>query len=233
MFFGVGFETTAPANAMAVFQARREHLDNFSMLVCHVLVPPALEAILASPTHRIDGFLAAGHVCTVMGYTAYEPIARRHGVPIVVTGFEPVDILEGVLMCVRQLEEGRGVVENQYRRWVRRDGNERAREMMADVFEVVPRRWRGIGDIAASGLGLGPKYRQFDAEHRFGRVTAGPSAAGECLSGLVLRGERKPIECPAFGTRCTPEHPLGVTMVSSEGACAAYYRYRGCAAAVG
>ncbi len=233
VFFGVGFETTAPANAMAVYRARLEGLENFSMLVCHVLVPPALEAILASPGHRIDGFLAAGHVCTVMGYSAYEPIARGHGVPIVVTGFEPVDILEGVLMCVRQLEEGRSEVENQYRRCVRREGNVSAREMMEEVFEVVPRRWRGIGDIARSGLGLKPEYRRIDAEQRFGRVVAGSADSSECLSGLVLRGERKPTECPAFGTRCTPEHPLGVTMVSGEGACAAYYRYRGRAAAAG
>jgi hydrogenase expression/formation protein HypD len=227
VFFGVGFETTAPANAMAVYQASHDRVDNFSMLVCHVLVPPALEAILSSPGHRIDGFLAAGHVCTVMGYAEYEPIAHRFRVPIVVTGFEPVDILEGVLMCVRALEEGRHDVENQYRRCVRRGGNEPAQQMMREVFEVIPRRWRGIGDIAASGLGLTAKYARHDAERRFGAVSARPDAVGECISGLVLRGERNPLECPAFGTRCTPEHPLGVTMVSSEGACAAYYRYRG------
>lgn len=227
VFFGVGFETTAPANAMAVYQAKREDIRNFSMLVCHVLVPPALEAILSDPAHGIDGFLAAGHVCTVMGYAAYEPIASRYRVPIVVTGFEPVDILEGVYLCVRQLEQGRAEVENQYRRCVQREGNTRAQKMMEHVFEVIPRRWRGIGDIARSGFGLAPEFRSVDAEHRFGRVAAGPEGAGECISGSVLRGQRKPPECPAFGTRCTPEHPLGVTMVSGEGACAAYFRYRG------
>jgi hydrogenase expression/formation protein HypD len=231
VFFAVGFETTAPANAMAVYQAQRERLENFSMLVCHVLVPPALEAILADPAQRIDGFLAAGHVCTVMGYAEYEPIAERHRVPIVVTGFEPVDILAGVYCCVRQLEAGRSAVENRYRRCVRRPGNEPARRMLETVFEIVPRRWRGIGEIAQSGLSLAPAYRDFDAEHRFGRIDAAAEAAGECISALVLRGQRKPVECPAFGTRCTPEHPLGVTMVSSEGACAAYFRYRGRAAA--
>jgi len=210
VFFAVGFETTAPANAMAALQARREFLGNFFMLVSHVRVPPAMEAILDAPGGRIQGFLAAGHVCTVMGFEEYEPIARRFGVPIVVTGFEPVDILEGVYLCVRQLEAGRAEVENQY-----------------------PRRWRGIGDIPESGLGLAPAYADLDAEGRFGAVPAGTEAVGECISGLVLRGERKPPECPAFGTRCTPERPLGVTMVSSEGACAAYYRYRGAHAAAG
>jgi hydrogenase expression/formation protein HypD len=231
VFFAVGFETTAPANAMAVYQAAREKLDNFSMLVCHVLVPPALEAILDEPEHEIDGFLAAGHVCTVMGYSEYEPIAARYGVPIVVTGFEPVDILAGVYFCVRQLEAGQSRVENQYRRCVRRAGNVPARRMLETVFEIVPRRWRGIGDIPQSGLGLAPAYRGFDAEQRFGPIAPQADEAGECISALVLRGQRKPVECPAFGTRCTPEHPLGVTMVSSEGACAAYYRYRGRSAA--
>jgi hydrogenase expression/formation protein HypD len=231
VFFAVGFETTAPANAMAVYQARSEGLKNFSMLVCHVLVPPALEAILSDPAQRIDGFLAAGHVCTVMGYAEYEPIAARYGVPIVVTGFEPVDILAGVYRCVRQLEAGQSTVENQYRRCVRRDGNEPARRMIESVFEIVPRRWRGIGEIARSGLGLAPAYREFDAERRFGSVESAAEAHGDCISASILRGQRKPFECPAFGTRCTPEHPLGVTMVSGEGACAAYFRYRGRAAA--
>ncbi len=227
VFFAVGFETTAPANAMLAWRAKREGLRNLSLLVSHVLVPPAMRAILEGPGNRIQGFLAAGHVCTIMGTEEYEPIAARYQVPIVATGFEPLDILEGVLMCVRQLEEGRAEVENQYGRSVRRAGNESARAVIAEVFRVIPRRWRGIGDIAESGLGLAPAYAEFDAERRFGRVRAGGEAAGECISGPILRGERKPPDCPAFGTRCRPEHPLGVTMVSSEGACAAYWRYRG------
>ena len=227
VFFAVGFETTAPANAMAVYQAKREGIANFSMLVSHVLVPPAMRAILAAPDNRIRGFLAAGHVCTIMGYEEYEPIAARYRVPIVVTGFEPLDILEGIYLCVRQFEGDRAVVENQYSRAVRRDGNRRAQEVIREVFRVIPRRWRGIGDIAESGLGLADAYGDLDAERRFGAVCATGDEAGECISGLVLRGERKPPDCPAFGTRCTPEHPRGVTMVSSEGACAAYYRYRG------
>jgi hydrogenase expression/formation protein HypD len=225
VFFAVGFETTAPANAMAAYRAKREGLGNFSMLVSHVLVPPALHAIQQAPGNRIQGFLAAGHVCTVMGYEEYEPIAQRYRVPIVVTGFEPLDILEGVWLCVRQLEAGRAAVENQYSRSVRRDGNASARRIIEEVFRVIPRRWRGIGDIAESGLGLAEAYAGFDAERRFSPVSMEDEASGECISGLVLRGERKPTECPAFGTRCTPERPLGVTMVSGEGACAAYYRY--------
>ena len=227
VFFAVGFETTAPANAMAAWQARRQGLANFSLLVSHVLVPPAMRAILDAPANRIQGFLAAGHVCTIMGTREYEPIAARYRVPIVVTGFEPLDILEGVYMCVRQLEDGRAAVENQYVRSVRRAGNLRAQALMGEVFRVIPRRWRGIGDIADSGLGLAEAYADLDAERRFGAVRTVGEAAGECISGLVLQGARKPPECPAFGTRCTPERPLGVTMVSSEGACAAYYRYRG------
>jgi hydrogenase expression/formation protein HypD len=233
VFFAVGFETTAPANAMAAFQAKREGIGNFSMLVSHVLVPPAMRAILDAPSNRIQGFLAAGHVCTVMGFAEYEPIARDYRVPIVVTGFEPVDILEGVYLCVRQLEEGRAEVENQYSRSVRRAGNETAQRVMAEVFRVVPRRWRGIGDIPDSGLGLAGAYAAYDAERRFGSVLPEDDAANGCISGAVLRGERKPPDCPAFGNRCTPERPLGVTMVSSEGACAAYYRYRGARAAGG
>ena len=238
VFFGVGFETTAPATALAIAQADRENLDNFSMLVAHVLVPPAMEAILASASNRVQGFLAAGHVCTVMGWTEYDPIARRHRVPIVVTGFEPLDILQGVLLCVRQLESGRAEVENQYARAVRREGNLPARALIREVFEVVPRRWRGIGEIAASGLGLRGRYARFDAQLRFSpqlhfdaqaRFDRGDSTAAdssECISGRVLQGDKKPHQCPAFGTRCTPSHPLGATMVSSEGACAAYHRYR-------
>ncbi len=227
VFFAVGFETTAPANGMAAYRAKREEIANFSMLVSHVLVPPAMRAILAAPDNRIRGFLAAGHVCTIMGYEEYEPIAAQYRVPIVVTGFEPLDILEGIYLAVRQLEAGRASVENQYSRSVRRDGNRAAQALMREVFRVIPRRWRGIGDIAESGLGLAEAYRDLDAERRFGSVRVLADEAGECISGLVLRGKRKPPECPAFGTRCTPERPLGVTMVSSEGACAAYYRYRG------
>lgn len=227
VFFAVGFETTAPANAMAAYRARQEKLRNFSMLVSHVLVPPAMDAILGSPANNIQGFLAAGHVCTVMGTEEYEPLAARHKVPIVVTGFEPLDLMEGILMCVRQLEEGRAEVENQYSRAVRREGNPAALRIVNEVFSVIPRRWRGIGDIADSGFGLSGAYRAFDAETRFGPVHAGETDDGDCISGEVLRGALKPTQCPVFGTRCTPEHPLGVTMVSSEGACAAYYRYRG------
>ena len=227
VFFAIGFETTAPANAMAAFRARRDAIDNFSLLASQVLAPPAMRAILAAPDNRIQGFLAAGHVCTIMGYEEYDAIAARYRAPVLVTGFEPLDILEGVYLAVRQLEAGRAEVENQYSRSVRRDGNQAAREMIREVFRVVPRRWRGIGEIAESGLGLAEAYRDFDAERRFGAVRAEGEEAGECISGLVLRGEKKPPDCPAFGTRCTPERPLGVTMVSSEGACAAYYRYRG------
>jgi hydrogenase expression/formation protein HypD len=226
VFFAVGFETTAPANAMAVYQASREGVRNFSVLVAHVLVPPAMEAILAAPHRRVQGFLAAGHVCTVMGYTEYEPLARTYGVPIVVTGFEPLDILQGVYMCVKQLEAGRAAVENQYTRSVRREGNRRAQQLVQQVFQVVDRHWRGIGEIAASGFGLRPAYAAFDAEQRFDVAEDTAEEASECISGLVLQGVRKPGDCPVFGTRCTPEHPLGAPMVSSEGACAAYYRYR-------
>ena len=225
VFFAVGFETTAPANAMGVWQAEREGLANFSILVAHVLVPPAIEAILSSPNRRIDAFLAAGHVCTVMGYEEYEPIAQRYRVPIVVTGFEPLDLLEGIFMAVAQLEDGRAEVENQYRRAVRREGNRPAQQRVAEVFEVSARKWRGIGEIPSSGLRLRERYRRFDAETRFGVAEAGIEEAGECIAGLVLQGIKKPFECPAFGARCTPETPLGAPMVSSEGACAAYYHY--------
>lgn len=226
VFFAVGFETTAPANAMAVYQAEREGLMNFSVLVSQVLVPPAIRTLLERPGSRIQGFLAAGHVCTITGYAEYEPIARTHRVPIVVTGFEPLDILEGVYRCIRQLERGESCVENQYSRAVRRPGNQLAQQVMETVFRVVSRQWRGMGQIPGSGLGLSPAYRTFDAEARFGEVIGQDESHGECVSGSVLRGEIRPDQCPAFGTRCTPEHPLGVTMVSEEGACAAYYRYR-------
>jgi hydrogenase expression/formation protein HypD len=226
VFFAVGFETTAPANALAVYQARAEGLKNFSVLVSHVLVPPAIEAILSSSTNRVQAFLAAGHVCTIMGYTEYDPIARQFHVPIVVTGFEPVDILQGVLMCVKQLEQGRAEVENQYVRAVRKDGNGPAQKLIRDVFRVIPRKWRGVGEIPRSGFALTEQFAEFDAERRFGVASHCVEEPSECISGLVLQGVKKPRECPAFGKRCTPEHPLGATMVSSEGACAAYYRYQ-------
>jgi hydrogenase expression/formation protein HypD len=226
VFFAVGFETTAPATAMAVYQAARKGLKNFSLLVSHVLVPPAMEAILSAPERRVQGFLAAGHVCTVMGFEEYTPIAAKYHVPIVVTGFEPLDILQGVMMCLQQLESGRGEVENQYSRSVRKEGNRPAQQLIQQVFQVIPRKWRGVGEIPRSGLGLSEAYAAFDAERRFGVVELRVEESSECRSGLVLQGKIKPHECPAFGTRCTPEHPLGATMVSSEGACAAYYRYR-------
>jgi hydrogenase expression/formation protein HypD len=226
VFFAVGFETTAPANAMAVFQAHQKNLKNFSMLVSHVLVPPAIEAILSSKDNRVQGFLAAGHVCAVMGWLEYEPIALKYRVPIVVTGFEPVDILQGVYMCVRQLEEGRSVVENQYSRTVRKEGNVAAQNLIREIFRVVPRKWRGVGEIPQSGLGLQENYKIYDAEERFGVAGHTAEEPSECISGLILQGIKKPRECPAFGSVCTPEHPLGATMVSSEGACAAYYHYR-------
>ena len=226
VFFGVGFETTAPATALAVHQAAQKGLKNFSLLVSHVLVPPALEALLSSPDRRVQGFLAAGHVCAVMGYEEYFPVAEKYHVPIVVTGFEPLDILQGVLMTVQQLETGRAEVENQYRRAVRREGNRPAQALMRQVFEVVARKWRGLGEIPRSGLGLAPAYAAFDAGNRFGVADRRVEEPPGCLSGLVLQGRIKPHECPAFGAVCTPEHPLGAPMVSGEGACAAYYRYR-------
>lgn len=226
VFFAVGFETTAPANAMAVWEAKRTGVTNFSILVSHVLVPPAIEAVLSSPQNRVQGFLAAGHVCTVMGYTEYFPLAEKYKVPIVVTGFEPVDILQGVYMCVKQLEEGRHEVENQYARSVRMEGNVPARTRVEEVFRVVPRKWRGVGEIPESGLGLTPEYEAYDAELKFDVAGYTADEPEECISGLVLQGIKKPGECPEFGRKCTPEHPLGATMVSNEGACAAYYRYR-------
>jgi hydrogenase expression/formation protein HypD len=226
VFFGVGFETTAPATAMAVYQAAHKQLKNFSLLTSHVLVPPAMVALLSSPNCRIQGFLAAGHVCTVMGFEEYFPVAAKYHVPIVVTGFEPLDILQGVLMVVQQLESGRAEVENQYARAVRREGNQPAQKLIREVFRVIPRKWRGVGEIAQSGLGLGEAYSAFDAGKKFGVAEHHVEEPAACISGLVLQGLKKPQECSAFGTNCTPEHPLGATMVSSEGACAAYYRYR-------
>jgi hydrogenase expression/formation protein HypD len=225
VFFAVGFETTAPANGMAVFQAKQQGIRNFSLLVSHVRVPPAVTAILSSPTNRVQAFLAAGHVCTVMGYWEYEPLAARYGVPIVVTGFEPLDIVKGVLGAVRQLEAGRAEVENAYQRVVTRQGNQPAQKLIAQVFEGTDRQWRGIGMIPDSGWKLRDEYRDFDAEVRFDVGGIQVQESQVCISGLVLQGVKKPHECPAFGRECTPAHPLGATMVSSEGACAAYYQY--------
>ncbi len=226
VFFAVGFETTAPANAMAVHLAKTEGVQNFSVLVSHVLVPPAMESILSSPQNKVQGFLAAGHVCTVMGYKEYAPIVQKYKVPVVVTGFEPLDILQGLYMCIRQLEKGRAAVENQYSRAVQESGNMPAQELISKVFRVIPRKWRGIGEIPQSGWGLTAEYAAFDAEKRFDIAHAAREEPTECISGLVLLGQKKPAQCPAFGKTCTPEHPLGATMVSGEGACAAYYRYR-------
>jgi hydrogenase expression/formation protein HypD len=226
VFFAVGFETTAPANAMAVWQARRLSVRNFSILCSHVLVPPAIEAILSSPTNRVQAFLAAGHVCTVMGYEEYIPLAARYSVPMVVTGFEPVDILQGVFMAVRQLEEGRHEVENQYARSVRRRGNVAAKRLMGEVFAVVDRKWRGIGLIPGSGYRLVDEYKEFDAEIIFPVDTIHAEESPLCIAGRVLQGRARPDECPAFRKDCTPEHPLGAPMVSSEGACAAYALYK-------
>jgi hydrogenase expression/formation protein HypD len=231
VFFAVGFETTAPANAMAVLAAARAQLTNFSILVSHVLVPPALEALLSSPVCQVQGFLAAGHVCAVMGCEEYLPIAAKYNIPIVVTGFEPLDIVQGVFMCVRQLEEGRAEVENQYTRAVRRNGNIPAQHAICTVFEITHRQWRGIGEIEHSGLRMREAFAQYDAERRFDVSSCIARECPDCISGLVLQGLKKPSECPQFGKRCTPEHPLGATMVSTEGACAAYYRYRALAPA--
>jgi len=225
VFFGVGFETTAPANAMSVWQARKLGLKNFSLLCSHVLVPPAIKALLSSPSNLIQGFLAAGHVCTVMGYEEYIPIAEKYGVPIVVTGFEPVDILQGISMTVKQLEEGRVAVENQYSRSVRREGNIPAKQLISEVFVTTDRKWRGIGEIPMSGYRLRDEYSEYDAEKIFkvARIQADESPL--CIAGQVLQGLKKPHECIAFGKECTPEQPLGAPMVSSEGACAAYYHF--------
>ncbi len=225
VFFAVGFETTAPANAMAVWRAAQLGLRNFSMLVSHVTVPPAMTAILDAPDNRVQGFLAAGHVCTVMGWTEYEPIAARYRVPIIVTGFEPLDILEGIYLGIRQLEAGRYEVENQYVRSVRREGTVPARTLVERVFHLVDRQWRGLGTIPMSGLALREEFADFDAELRFGLSEIRASEPTECRAGEVLRGLLKPPDCPMFGNRCTPEHPLGAPMVSSEGACAAYFNY--------
>ena len=225
VFFAIGFETTAPPNAMALWMAKKRRLTNFSALVSHVLVPPAMTAILQAPDNRVQGFLGPGHVCTVMGTGEYEPLARRFGVPIVITGFEPLDLLEGVLRTVAQLEAGRAEVENQYARAVRPEGNPASRKLIEDVFEVCDRKWRGIGLIPSSGLRLREEYRDHDAERLFNVDDIDTQESSVCISGQVLKGLKKPHDCPAFGKECTPQNPLGATMVSSEGACAAYYAY--------
>ncbi len=226
VFFAVGFETTAPANALSVLLAARDEVKNYSILTSHVLVPPAMRALLGSPDNCVQGFLAAGHVCTIMGIEEYGPIAREFGAPIIITGFEPVDILEGILLCVKQLEAGRSEVENAYSRAVRPDGNRHAQKFVRDVFEISDRDWRGIGVIPRSGLSVRAPYAAFDAAHKFRLQSSAATIPTECISGEIMRGVKKPHDCPAFGTRCKPEHPLGAPMVSSEGACAAYYRYR-------
>ena len=226
VFFAIGFETTAPANAMAVLQAEREGLSNFSVLASHVLVPPAMEAILQSPGNCVQAFLAAGHVCSVMGTWQYGPLASRYQVPVVVTGFEPLDVLEGIRLAVTQLETGRAEVENAYARAVTFEGNRPAQAVLDQVFEVCDRKWRGIGQIPASGWQLRERYRRFDAAERFDVTNIVTTESVLCHSGDVLRGHLKPNQCPAFGRQCTPRHPLGATMVSSEGACAAYYQFR-------
>ncbi|MFD7845633.1 hydrogenase formation protein HypD [Nocardia sp. NPDC059764] len=226
VFFGIGFETTAPANAMTVYQAQKLGVRNFSLLVSHVLVPPAIAAIMESPSCRVQAFLAAGHVCTVMGTAEYPPLAEKYRVPVVVTGFEPLDILEGIRRTVDQLEHSRHEVENAYRRAVTAEGNPAAKAMLEDVFEITDRGWRGIGVIPQSGWRLSPRYREFDAEHRFAVSDLHTEESPICRSGEVLQGLIKPHECAAFGKECTPRNPLGATMVSSEGACAAYYLYR-------
>lgn len=226
VFFAVGFETTAPGHAIAIEHAARLGVKSFSMLVSHVRVPPAMAFILAEPERRMDAFLAAGHVCTIMGIDEYTPLAAEHRVPIVVTGFEPLDILQGILMAVRQLEEGRAEVENQYARAVRPEGNPTARAVLSKVFEPATRHLRGIAEIEGVGLRLRKEYELFDAERRFGGAAPKLEAPSDCVSGRILLGLAKPPDCPAFGGRCTPETPLGATMVSSEGTCAAYYRYR-------
>ncbi|WP_030275538.1 hydrogenase formation protein HypD [Streptomyces sp. NRRL B-24484] len=226
VFFGIGFETTAPPNAMTVYQAKKRGIRNFSLLVSHVRVPPAIEAIMQSPDCRVQGFLAAGHVCSVMGTAEYPELAERFRVPIVVTGFEPLDILEGIRRTVRQLERGEHTVDNAYPRAVRDEGNPAAQAMLADVFETTDRAWRGIGTIPQSGWRLSSRYREFDAEHRFDVGDVNTCEPAACRAGEVLQGLLKPHECEAFGTLCTPRNPLGATMVSSEGACAAYYLYR-------
>ncbi len=226
VFFAVGFETTAPGNAMAIAQAAKEGLTNFSELVSHVLVPPAMEALLSSPSNRVQGYLAAGHVCTVMGWDEYDPIAKKYEVPIVITGFEPMDVLDGILHTVKQLEAGTHNVENRYTRIVEQGGNQPAQNLIKDVYEIANRKWRGIGEIPVSGFKIRSKYAAFDAELKFSVGSIQTEEPEACISGVILQGLKKPHDCPAFGKECTPQNPLGATMVSSEGACAAYYKYQ-------
>lgn len=225
VFFAIGFETTAPANAMSVLQAKLRGLTNYSVLVSHVRVPPAMHAILGSPENRVQGFLAAGHVCAVMGYWEYGPIAEQYRVPIVVTGFEPFDIAQGILMTARHLETGEVLADNAYKRTVTYEGNKPAQKVIAQVFEECDQKWRGIGTIPGSGWRLRSEFNEFDAEGRFEVSAIQPQESPLCISGLILQGLKKPLDCPAFGKQCTPESPLGATMVSAEGACAAYYQY--------
>ncbi len=225
VFFAVGFETTAPANALSILQADKLGLKNYAILTSHVLVPPAIEAIMDDPATNIDAFLGAGHVCSIMGTEEYDPLVNRYGIPLVVTGFEPIDLLHGILMAIIQLEEGRAELENQYARVVRRDGNPSAKEAISKVFDITDRDWRGIGLIPSSGYQLNATYQQFDANLKFNIEIPHANESSDCIAGQVLKGIKKPKECPAFGTLCTPENPLGAPMVSSEGACAAYYHF--------
>lgn len=225
VFFAVGFETTAPANALSVIQAYKQGVNNFSILASHVLVPPAMEALLSDKENKIDAFLAAGHVCTIMGMEEYYPIASRYKVPVVVTGFEPIDLLQGILMAVLQLEKGEYKVENQYARSVQREGNRHAMEAIREVFAIQDRIWRGIGSIGQSGLEVNEKYKQYNARVKFKLNLPDVEENKNCISGEIMKGLKKPVQCPNFGTLCKPEHPLGAPMVSSEGACAAYYHY--------
>jgi hydrogenase expression/formation protein HypD len=226
VFFAIGFETTAPANVMSVLQAEHLGIQNYSILVSHVRVPQAIEVILSSPKNRVQGFLAAGHVCAVMGYWEYLPLAERYQIPITITGFEPLDIVQGILMTIESLEEGKAEVKNAYIRAVTEKGNQSAQAVINQVFKTCDRKWRGIGVIPGSGWALKPAYGKFDAEGRFNVQTISAEESPLCISGLVLQGEKKPDQCEAFGSLCTPKHPLGATMVSDEGACSAYYRYR-------
>jgi len=227
VFFAVGFETTAPANALSVIHAYREGLKNYSILASHVLVPPAMKAVIDDEESEIDGFLAAGHVCTIMGNSEYYPIANKHEVPIVVTGFEPLDVLQGILMVVRQLEKNQAKVENQYARIVREEGNPVAQEMILDVFKIQNQTWRGIGEIPESGFGINEKYAAYDATKKFDITIEEAPENPDCISGQIMKGIKKPFECAQFGKKCKPSFPLGAPMVSSEGACAAYYHFSG------
>jgi hydrogenase expression/formation protein HypD len=225
VFFAVGFETTAPANALSVLQAKRSGINNFSILASHVLVPPAMEALLSDPETSIDGFLAAGHVCTVMGTEEYEPVSEKYHVPVVVTGFEPVDLLQGILMCLQQLESNTAKVENQYKRVVKNKGNTDARKIIFEVFEISDREWRGIGILPASGYRIREKYKGYDAEKKYALEVSLSADDNGCIAGQILKGLKKPAECPFFGKPCDPSHPMGAPMVSSEGTCAAYYHF--------